>query len=127
MRIAKLLLIGFSLLALSGCFGGDGEDPGQVLLPSENFAAHNAEAFFIQYPREWKQKSADGLEASFISNFKDAFFTPVITVEKVSVGEGVTSKAFAEDMISKNESDLALFEEIERKDEIGRASCRERV
>jgi len=115
------LVVGSSLLGITGCFSGD-DAPIDESLSSENFSTYSDDAFIIQYPKNWKIKDTeldsdvkDTIEVAFISNFKDPFFTPVITVEKIAVAEGKTTAKFGDENISLNEN-LVSFEELERVD-----------
>ena len=125
--LKKILITGIigSTLVLGGCFGGGNSDSDAGgVLPSENFATFDNKEVSIQYPANWKLKSGnqintdlqDSVVAIMTSNFRDPFFTPVITVERVAVGESVGSVNFAEATIEANEEELVSYEELERKD-----------
>jgi hypothetical protein len=117
------LLITLSLV-LVGCGSGNTEEVSTValVLPAETYKIYDADNFTLQYPRDWETKNKsqvasqykDSVQAVFISNFKDQFFTPVITVELVAVEEGVGNPGFADEMIARNEAVLIDYEELER-------------
>ena len=122
-QILTTIFVGIFLASLIGCGGNSAPDLTQSL-PVANFVMFNGADFSIQHPKDWKIKKDEQLDSelrktiqvALISNFKDPFFTPVITVEKIGVAEGTTSLKFAEGMVSKNESGLVGYEEVERKD-----------
>lgn len=112
-------------LSLSGCFGGGSTDAGAIsTLPSENFGLFDNKTISIQYPVNWNLKTGsqidtdmqDSIIAIMTSNFKDPFFTPVITIEQIGVSEEVSSVEFAEQTMKNNEIELINFNELERKD-----------
>jgi len=123
-------LIGVGMMglvfALAGCGGGTTvTDQSQVslVLPGENFESFETEFFFMQYPRDWEIKDnsqvvsqfKDTVQAVFVSNFKDPFFTPVISVEAIKNVDGLGNPEFAEAFIKQNENSLISYREIERK------------
>ena len=121
-RILIGLLVSLSLV-LSGCGGKNNNEAfSGLILPSENYTFFETSDFIFQYPRDWDVKSrsqvdaqfSDTVRAVFTSNFKDPFFTPVLTVEGIAVTEGVGNPAFADQMIRKNEAVLIDYTEIER-------------
>lgn len=122
-KLAVGLLIGLSMV-LAGCGGSNTNDVSTValVLPAENYKIFEGNGFTLQYPRDWETKNKsqvaeqykDSVEAVFISNFKDQFFTPVITVELLAVQEGVGNPGFADEMIARNEAVLIDYEEQER-------------
>lgn len=122
-KILALILTIFTALALSGCFGGtDAENVGLVL-PTENYSYFETSEFSIQYPLGWttltksqiSEQFKDNIEVAFTSNFKDPFFTPTITVEKVALDTALSVTAFADAMIKQNQGMLINFTEIERQ------------
>lgn len=123
MKFLKALLISISIVALSGCGGGNDEQVDSTL-PAGTFGAYNADEFVVNYPVNWTIKKGnqlddrikDNISVAFISNFKDPFFTPVVTIEKIAVSEGTTTSSFADNIISMNESNLVNYSEIERSD-----------
>lgn len=122
----KVLVSGLigSTLVLSGCFGGGSSETSTESLSTENFATFDNKVVAMQYPVNWKLKTGDQIDsdmrdsliAVMTSNFKDPFFTPVITIEQVAVSEGVGSVDFAESTIKSNSLRLIGYEELERKD-----------
>jgi len=123
-KIALGLLITLSLGVTSGCFGGGDDEAAYqgLVLPAGAYAFFESSDFLIQHPREWEVKSneqvssefRDSIVSVFLSNFKDPFFTPVITIEKIKVTEDEANASFADDMIRQNEASLIEYEEVER-------------
>jgi len=123
--IATIVMIGL-IFSISAC-GGDGviTEGTQVglILPAESYKTFETEHFAMQYPRDWDVKNnaqvanqfKETVQAVLISNFKDPFFTPVITIEALKNAEGLGNPEFAEAFIKKNESGLISYVEIERK------------
>jgi hypothetical protein len=124
--IKKILLLcfTFSFLILAGCSGSSSapETIG-LTLPAANYSNYATADFRIQYPIDWEvlsqqeisSKFRQRLEVAFLSNFKDLFFTPVITVEKVALTENINSMEFADQNISKNASTLIDYILVDRQ------------
>lgn len=127
-RILVGLISVLSVFLLSGCFGFGGDDPGTGSgVDNVNYSAYSTDDFLIRYPRNWKDKKGNELnddirstvEVAFVSNFKDSFFTPVITVEKIALGEDgatLSSSDFADLQAKYNEESLVNYDELERSD-----------
>jgi len=119
------LLMAVLGVTLIGCGDSVVVEKAQIglVLPAENYESFETEFFFMQYPRDWEVKNhsqvasqfKETVQAVMVSNFKDPFFTPVITVEAIKNVDNLGNPEFAEAFIKKNESELISYEEIERK------------
>lgn len=122
----KKLIIGISccsLLLLAGCSSNDSEAESGLILPEANYIFYSNDDLSIQYPRNWdvisktelNSKFQANLEVAFRSNFKDLFFTPVITVEKLKTAADDSSLTFADNAISRNENSLIEYVLIDKQ------------
>lgn len=122
----KKLIIGISccsLLFLAGCSSTDSEVESGLILPEANYTFYSNDDLSIQYPRNWdvisktelNSKFQANLEVAFRSNFKDLFFTPVITVEKIKTTADDSSLTFADNAISRNENSLIEYVLIDKQ------------
>jgi hypothetical protein len=122
-KFALLLLSLFLTLTLSGCFSTEEPVDLGLVLPTENYSFYKGEGFEIQYPIDWvllekkdiNAKFKENLEVAFMSNFKDLFFTPVITVEKTKSQANSDNQVFAESVINKNAATLIDYNVIEKQ------------
>lgn len=122
----KILLVAtVSIMFLAGC-GGSGSSQADTIgltLPAANYTTFTASEFRIQYPIDWEVLSQQEissrfrqrLEVAFLSNFRDLFFTPVITVEKVELTESMNSMQFADQNIARNASTLIDYVLVDRQ------------
>ena len=120
-RFLQITSVGLSLIALAGCFGFGGNDEVVVQdLPVDQYALHESGAYRINYPIGWQVRtdfSGDierATEVAFVSNVKEVFFTPVVTVASQPVGSEVTSRDFALNIIEQNKQILVAYNELER-------------
>jgi hypothetical protein len=112
-----------SVLILTGCSGSSESDQVGLVLPEENYKFYKSTDLQMQYPMNWKvmtkaeigTKFKESFEVAFVSNFKDPFFTPTVTVEKVLLESELTSEAFADSVINQNKESLVNYAEIERQ------------
>jgi hypothetical protein len=122
----KFRILSFALLStllIAGCSGGNSntEDAGLVLSEG-SYTVYSQNEFQIQYPLNWdvlakqdiKTKFQEQLEVAFRSNFKDLFFTPVITVEKIRV-ETNENTEFSESVIERNENNLIEYVLVDKQ------------
>jgi hypothetical protein len=120
-KFALVAVISLSMMACSSV--AESEDTVGLVLSESNFKIYSAADFQIQYPVNWSvlsksevsSKFKESLEVAFISNFKDLFFTPVITVEKVQVTAGITSEQFADSVIARNSANLIDYALVDRQ------------
>lgn len=120
-----ILLLTVFTIFLTGCGGSGGSSSESIglTLPEANYTTFNTTDFRIQYPIDWQVLSQQDissrfrqrLEVAFMSNFKDLFFTPVITVERVSLSEAMNSMEFADQNIAQNSSTLIDYILIDRQ------------
>jgi hypothetical protein len=122
----KIVLSGVlaSTLLLSGCLGGEAETESVgLVLPEANYAFYSSPEIQIQYPINWKvsskeeisSKYKESIEVAFTSNFKDPFFTPTLTIEKIKAPNFKSSEEFADDVIKRNANSIVQYAQIEKQ------------
>lgn len=121
----RKLLTGFLLvlsLTLTGCFGGEATSVEEAPdLSTDTFEVFETERYRIFFPRGWKQRTdftsdvAQSTQVAFISNIKEVFFTPTVTVAAQSVSGTVAAEDFAKSVIEQNEKGLLNYQEVERR------------
>jgi hypothetical protein len=122
----KIVLSGVlaSTLLLSGCLGGEAETESVgLVLPEANYAFYSSPEIQIQYPINWKvsskeeisSKYKESIEVAFTSNFKDPFFTPTLSIEKVKAASFKSSEEFADDIMKRNANSLVQYSQIEKQ------------
>lgn len=123
LRAVLLSALMLMVIFIAGCSGGqnDKEQVGLVL-PEANYKFFKNSDLQIQYPVNWKvlnkqqisSKYKENFEVGFTSNFKDPFFTPTITVEKIKIDEDLNSESFSELVINQNKEKLVNYLELEK-------------
>lgn len=119
----RLLVIAVGVLILVGC-GSSGEN--NVVnynnLPIESYDLYDDDNFRMQYPKDWDLIEGDEVgeryrsnaEIVLVSKNKDAFFTPNIVVERMSIESGDSLEAVYDDVWETNKQSLLIAEEIGR-------------
>lgn len=121
MRMKRIFLIILLLLPI-GCFGGGGQTTGIPTLSSETYDLYETSAYLIQYPKGWKLRTdfpanIDAYtQVAFISNIKEVFFTPTVTVAVENISDGVLTKDFAQKIIDQNGKSLLNYNLIDKNE-----------
>lgn len=124
-KALSLIIITVLSFSLMGCSSGstDTEDSIGLVLPESNYKIYASPELQIQYPINWNvlsksdvnSKFKENIEVAFISNFKDLFFTPVITIEKVKVAASTSSESLADSIVARNSNSLIDYALLERQ------------
>lgn len=121
-RYSIALYMIFSLVFLTGCFGGE-SDPSQSQL--ENFSVYNAPTFSISVPQQWqtiepKDFSRDIPQETkiiFRDHIQNDIFTANANVTKRLLTKPISSATYGKSMMNENKESMLNFKEISRDEE----------
>ncbi len=113
------MIILIALLIFPGCSKENTvEISEKTKINTENFKLYGSEEFAIRYPKGWaiETKMSNAYPKStlilFINKLSEKSFKENINIDKRELKTGVDNLTFAQNMLSKNESDLIGFQKI---------------